>query len=90
MASVWIQPKDEKHAKKHAGMLTIPQACTLARVMVKKWPGPVVKVFDFEWLMYRSEGDRLAHKPAALLYVESHSPPPNPEDDLPKPKAART
>lgn len=89
MASVWAQEKGEKVPRKVAGNLTPEAARRAIRVMVQSWKqhrGPVVQVWDSEYLVYEGQKALAAGKPTGSLFVEFFSPPSRPEPGQPHAK----
>jgi hypothetical protein len=75
MASIMVQTPKISQPERIQGRLSAKEAQVLAASMARAWNGPVVEVFAYDYLLYRSEEDRLDGMVYASIYIEYFSPP---------------
>lgn len=82
MASIWSQERGDGSPKKIVGGMSDEAAVRQIRQMVASWRhlrGPVMKLWDHEYLLFDSYKAVEERKPRGSLYVELLSPPSSPE-----------
>lgn len=84
MASVWLQERGMKEARKIRGRLSERTAINIFEAMYLSWQGEKLRVFDYEALLYQTDEQYRSRQPAGVLYVEFCSPPSGPEVGQPR------